>query len=150
MTWGVTWGHAEGPLYTLPPAQPPPAQESVEFTNHLNHRAPHLPASLNPPTAESPAQVEARIRVLEHGVAIHGGTKTETAKGSKNSAAHPRTPSIATGAKGKADSQESFAAADAPAPLSVAFAGAGVLALLGLLLGAARSWHRGRAQRTRP
>jgi hypothetical protein len=134
MTWGVVSGHAEGPVYSLPPSQPPPAKESVGFTNHLNQRVPHLPAQLNPPVAESLEQVEARTRVLEHGVVIQG---TRTAK----------SP---TGAKGETVSQESLAAAAAPAPLSLAFVGAGVLALLGLLLGAARGWHPGRAQRARP
>jgi hypothetical protein len=145
-TWGVALGNAEGPLYTLPPPQPPP-QESINFTNHLNHRVPNLPATLNPPVAESPEQVEARTRVLEQGVVIPGGGKPE---GAKKFGADPRTPSVATGAKRGTDSQESVAAATAPGPLSVSFVGAGVLALLGLLLGAARGWRPGRARRARP
>lgn len=149
MTRGVVSGHAEGPIYSLPPSQPPPAKESVGFTNHLNQRVPHLPAQLNPPVAESLEQVETRTRVLEHGVVIQG-TKTKTAKGLEKSGAHLRTPSVATGAKGEGVSQESLAAATAPGPLSLAFVGAGVLALLGLLLGAARGRHPGRAQRARP
>jgi hypothetical protein len=150
MTWGVAWGHAEGAIYSLPPSQTPPAKESVEFTNHLNHRVSHLPAPLNPPAAVSPAQVEARIRILEHGVVIQGGTKTEIAKGTKKSEARLPAPSVATGTRRKTDSQESFAAADDPGPLSLAFIGAGILALLGLLFGAARGWHPDRAQRARP
>jgi hypothetical protein len=145
MTWGVAWGHAAGPIYSLPPSQPPPAKEAVGFTNHLNQGVPHLPAQLNPPVAESLEQVEARTRVLEHGVVIRGA-KTKTAKGLAKSAAHPRAPSVATGAKGEKVSQGSLAAATAPAPLSLAFVGAGALALLGLLLGAARGWRPGRAR----
>jgi hypothetical protein len=149
MTWRVAAGDAGGPIYSLPPSQSPPVQESVGFTNHLNQRVPHLPAQLNPPVAESLEQVEARIRVLEDGVVIRA-TKRKTAKGLEKSGAYPRTPSVATGANGETAGQESLAAAIAPAPLSLAFVGAGILALLGLLLGTARGWHPGRAQQPRP
>jgi hypothetical protein len=146
MTWRVASGHAEGAIYSLPPSQPPPAKESVSFTNQLNQRVSHLPAQLNPPVAESLEQAEARTRVLEHGVVVQG-SKTKAAKGLGKSGAHPRTPSVAAGAEGET---VSLAAATAPAPLSLAFVGAGVLAVLGLFLGAARGWHPGRAQRARP
>ena len=147
MTWEVASGHAGGPLYVLPPSNLSPGQESVEFTNHLNGRLPHLPAQLNPPEAESPEQVEARIGTLERGVVIQGGTNT--VKGAENSEEHPETPSVATSADGEMDSQEGIAAADDPGPLSVAFIGAGILALLGLFFGAVRGWHPSRAQRAR-
>src|SRR6185369_11508101 len=57
LLWAAAPAIAEGPLYAVP-NEPPPEKESVNFTNHLNHRVRHLPPSLDPPTAETPAQVE--------------------------------------------------------------------------------------------
>src|SRR4051794_6122603 len=142
IAWEAPAGRAEGPLYV--PEQPPPAKESVDFTNDLNHRVRHLPAPLNPPTAETPAQVEARVRVLERGVVLAG----PGGSGGGKHEAHHRKPAAEDGGQRSARSHgtsSAAAAADAPAPLSVAFVGAGILALLGLLLGA-RGWRPGRAQ----
>src|SRR3954447_22730662 len=143
IAWEAPAGRAEGPLYV--PEQPPPEKESVDFTNDLIHRVRHLPAPLNPPTAETPAQVEARVRVLERGVVLAGpGGRGEERK----LEARSRQGAAEDGGQRSARSHGTSsapAAADAPAPLSVAFVGAGILALLGLLLGA-RGWRPGRAQ----
>jgi hypothetical protein len=136
MAWMAPTGRAEGPLYV--PAQPPPAKESVDFTNHLNTRVRHLPAPLDPPAAESPAQVESRIRVLEHGVVVEQVA-------AKKPGPHPGKPAAATGEKRSTPGQGTSTATDAPAPLSIAFVAAGVLALLGLLLGV-RGRHPGRVR----
>jgi len=144
MAWAAPSGHAEGALYAVP-SKPPPVKESVDFTNDLNHRVRHLPAPLDPPVAETPAQVEARIRVLERGVVIEAGkaaAKKPKARTGKHSAgASP----VAGDDDGSAPGQGAAATADDPAPLTIAFVGAGVLALLGLLL-AARGWQPGRAR----
>jgi hypothetical protein len=128
---------AEGPLYAVP-SEPPPVKESVDFTNDLNHRVRHLPAPLNPPVAETPAQVEARIRVLERGVVIEGGAKKAEAQ---RDGQVGENRSVAAGDRESARGQGASAVSSAPAPLSIAFVGAGVLALLGLLLGALGRQH---------
>ncbi|HEX5593361.1 MAG TPA: hypothetical protein VFX35_08440 [Solirubrobacterales bacterium] len=144
MAWAAPSGHAEGPLYAVP-SKPPPVKESVDFTNDLNHRVRHLPAPLDPPVTETPAQVEARIRVLERGVVIKNGraaTKKSKARAGKQSrGASP----VATDRDESTPDQGTSVAADDPAPLTMAFVGAGVLALIGLLL-AARGRHPGRAR----
>lgn len=137
MAWAASPANAEGPLYAVP-SEPPPVKESVDFTNDLNHRVRHLPAPLNPPVAESPAQVEARIRVLERGVVIEGGAKKSKApRGGEVG----ENETVAAGGKESARGQGVAAGPEAPAPLSIAFVGAGALALLGLLLGALGRQH---------
>jgi hypothetical protein len=132
--WAATPAVAEGPLYAVP-NEPPPEKESVNFTNHLNHRVRHLPDSLDPPTAETPAQVEARVRALERGVVI------EASKGKDKPAGH-HAQAIAKAVKagsGKSSGsgfQSTGSVASDPAPLTMAFVGAGALAVLGLLLSA--------------
>jgi hypothetical protein len=137
---------AEGILYAVP-NEPPPSKESVDFTNHLNHRVHHLPQSLNPPTAETPAQVEARIRTLERGVILQPARTKGRGRGNQGEpTGHPG--SVATEADGASVGHGSHATAavtDAPAPLTVAFVGAGVLAALGLLF-SARGMRRQRVR----
>jgi len=119
---------AAGPLYAVP-SHPPPATEAVGFTNALNDRVRHLPAPLNPPTAQSPEEVEARVQALERGVVIERVAASE--KTSKQPSDHPA-------AKQKAVAV-SIADAGEPgdrAPLSIAFLAAGALALIGLLFSA--------------
>jgi hypothetical protein len=124
MTWEAAPGNAAGPLYSVP-SHPPSVTESVGFTNDLNHRVRHLPPSLNPPAAQSPVEVGARVEVLERGVAIERGS---------------RQPKAASGkaAVGDGSVAEQRLVAEEPgdrAPLSMAFVAAGALALLGLFLG---------------
>lgn len=119
---------AAGPLYAVP-SHPPPESEAVGFTNALNDRVRHLPAPLNPPTAQSPEEVEARVQALERGVVI----EREAASKTKS-----QQPSVHSVAKQKAI-QVPVADASEPgdrAPLSLAFVAAGALALIGLLFSA--------------
>jgi hypothetical protein len=134
MVWAAPPGEAEGIIYAVP-NHPPPEKESVNFTNHLNHRVRHLPDSLDPPTAETPAQVEARVRTLERGVVIEPG------KGKGKPAGHHAQVTAETVEVGGKESSGSgsrttAAVADDPAPLTMVFIGAGALAVLGLLLSA--------------
>jgi MYXO-CTERM domain-containing protein len=130
MAWPATPASAGGALYIVP-SQPPSASEAVGFTNALNDRARRLPPSLDPPVAESPAQVEARIKDLERGVVVEKG---------------PRRPAaLSVGPREDANVKVSVAPEPGDqAPLSVAFVAAGALAALGLLLGARRR-HSGSA-----
>lgn len=136
MIWATPPGKAEGIIYAVP-NHPTPEKESVNFTNHLNHRVRHLPDSLDPPTAETPAQVEARVRTLEHGVVIRSGKGNGKGKPAGRQA-QPTAKAVKSG--GDEGSGSSFRTtgglADDPAPLTVAFIGAGALAVLGLLLSA--------------
>jgi hypothetical protein len=124
--------NAAGPLYAVP-SNPPPETESVGFTNALNHRVRHLPAPLNPPTAQSPAEVESRVQALERGVVIERGAVNE--RKAKRATVHP-----ATGQK-----TVDVTVADDPddrAPLRMAFVAAGALALIGLLFSARGMYSR--------
>lgn len=134
LTWAVVPAMAEGPLYAVPD-EPPPEKESVNFTNHLNHRVRHLPASLDPPTAETPAQVEARVRTLERGVVIVPG-KNKAKPAGHHTRATAKAVKAGDGESSGGGPQTDAGVAGDPAPLSVAFIGAGVLAALGLLLSA--------------
>lgn len=141
MTWGTAPGNAAGPLYSLP-SHPPPAIESIGFTNALNHRVRHLPAPLNPPVVHSPAQIGARAQVLERGVVIE--------RGSRQLAAHPGNAAVGTDGDGGVGGHRTarVLVVEEPggrAPLSVAFVAAGALALLGLLL-SVRGKYTGPAQ----
>lgn len=121
--------NAAGPLYAVP-SHPPPETEAVGFTNALNDRVRHLPAPLNPPTAQSPEEVEARVQALERGVVI----EREAAAGEKKA----KQPSVHPVTKQKAI-HVPVADASEPgdrAPLSLAFVAAGALALTGLLFSA--------------
>jgi hypothetical protein len=141
--------NAEGPLYAVP-SEPPPVKESVDFTNDLNHHVKDLPAPLNPPVAETPSQVEARIRVLERGVVIAGGAKKSESQPQSNGQGEKKNSTGAAGGVGKGSSPgEATAVAADPAPLSIAFVGAGALALLGLILGA-RGRHTARPGKPKP
>jgi hypothetical protein len=148
MAWQAPAGRAEGPLYV--PEQPPPAKESVDFTNDLNHRVRHLPAPLNPPAAETPAQVESRVRVLERGVVVAApagrGEESKPETRSRQAAAEAGDQRSTHSSDPSSAPASAPVTSDAPAPLSVAFIGAGVLAALGLLL-AARGRFPARAQR---
>jgi hypothetical protein len=134
MIWGPPPGKAEGIIYAVP-NQPPPEKESVNYTNHLNHRVRHLPDSLDPPTAETPAQVEARVRTLERGVVIEPG-KGEGKPVGHHAEATAKAVEVDGGESSDSGSRMSAASANDPAPLTVAFVGAGALAMLGLLLSA--------------
>jgi hypothetical protein len=126
---------AAGPLYAVP-SHPPSETKSVDFTNALNHRVRDLPPPLDPPTADTPTEVEARVRVLQRGVVLREGASKPQEEQSR-----AETGSVA---RSKADERQP--AAEVPgdrAPLSMAFVAAGLLAFLGLLLSA-----RGRFPRT--
>jgi hypothetical protein len=128
---------AAGPLYAVPD-HPPSETESVGFTNALNDRVRHLPAPLDPPTAQSPAEVEARLQALERGVVIARGRPGGPA--SKRSEGQGRDHSAPT-----SKAADVIVTADGPddrAPLSMAFVAAGALALIGLLLVARGKHHR--------
>jgi hypothetical protein len=121
---------AAGPLYAVP-SHPPSETEAVGFTNALNHRVRHLPTPLNPPIAQSPEEVEARVQALERGVVIERGTSQPRVVHSVN---RQKTAKVVV--------------AEEPgdrAPLSIAFVAAGVLAFLGLLL-SARGKYTGSTQ----
>jgi hypothetical protein len=118
--------NAAGPLYAVPD-HPPSDSESVGFTNALNHRVRHLPAALNPPTAQSPAEVEARLQALDRGVVIERGAVNERKAKQPAVSSAPRQETTAVSVADEPDDR---------APLSVAFVGAGALALLGLMLSA--------------
>jgi len=124
---------AAGPLYAVP-SHPPSETESVGFTNALNHRVRHLPAPLNPPTAQSPEEVEARVEALERGVVI--AREAADRKGGRQHAAAHSAPA------GHRDATVLVTAngPDDRAPLTIAFLAAGALALVGLLL-VARGKH---------
>jgi len=131
--WAAPAG-AAGPLYAVP-SHPPSETKSVDFTNALNHRVRDLPPPLDPPTAATPAEVEARVRVLQRGVVLQ--SRTAKPKPSRSEA----DPGPAARSK-----TAEPPAAETPgdrAPLSMAFVAAGLLAFLGLLLSA-----RGRYPRT--
>jgi hypothetical protein len=145
LAWGVSPGRAEGPLYMLPPTGQSPSQEAVEFTNHLNGRLRHPPETLYPPEAASPEEVETRIGSLERGVEIQPNRKA-----TGGVIADPSAPLVLGGAEGEPDTQSNFATNDDPAPLEVAFFGAGILALLGLIFGVLRGWRPRRPQPARP
>jgi hypothetical protein len=120
---------AAGPLYAVPD-HPPSETESVGFTNALNDRVRHLPAPLDPPTAQSPAEVEARLQALERGVVISRGRSEVRAskRGGRQDVDHPAPTS---------KTADVIVTADGPddrAPLGMAFVAAGALALIGLLL----------------
>lgn len=119
--------NAAGPLYAVP-SEPPSVTESVDFTNALNRRVRHLPPSLDPPTAQSPAEVEARLKTLERGVVIEGrATQTKIegrATQTKARSAHGLETAKVVVVEEPGDR----------APLSMAFVAAGILAFLGLLL----------------
>jgi len=134
LLWAAAPAIAEGPLYAVP-NEPPPEKESVNFTNHLNHRVRHLPPSLDPPTAETPAQVEARVRTLERGVVIKAGKK-EAKAAAHHGPGGAKAVKVGGSESGGSDAQTSAPVASDPAPLTVAFVGAGVLAAIGLLLSA--------------
>jgi len=144
MAWTASAGNAEGPLYAVP-SEPPPTKESVDFTNDLNHRVRHLPPSLDPPVAESPAEVEARIRVLERGVVIEQGSKKPGERPRKAAAAGNGKSGTRSDGAPTVTVQEASTTADDPAPLSIAFVGAGALAVLGLFLSARGSLQRVRS-----
>jgi hypothetical protein len=135
---GAVWAgpaSAAGPLYAVP-SHPPSESESVGFTNALNHRVRHLPAPLNPPAAQSPAEVEARVEALERGVVI-AGTAARRKAAKKHAAAHS--------APAGHQSSTVLVAANGPddrAPLTIAFVAAGALALIGLLLVARQKYFR--------
>jgi hypothetical protein len=119
---------AAGPLYIVP-SHPPAASEAVGFTNDLNDRVRDLPPALDPPVAESPVQIEARIEDLERGVVI------------EQAAPHPERRPVGR----QEDRREDAAALPAPSrepgdqpPLTAAFVAAGALAVLGLVLGLRR------------
>jgi hypothetical protein len=134
MMWTAPPGRAEGIIYAVP-NHPPPEKEAVNYTNHLNHRVRHLPDSLDPPTAETPAQVEARVRTLERGVVIETGKSKSRTPGDPAAAA-ARGAESGAGDSGGGGPRAAAAVAGDPAPLTVAFVGAGALAVLGLLLSA--------------
>lgn len=141
MTWETAPGNAAGPLYSVP-SYPPPVTESVGFTNALNHRVRHLPAPLNPPAVHSPAEVGARVQVLERGVVIE--------RGSRQPKVHSGKADVETNGDRSMRRQRAarVLVAEAPggrAPLSMAFLAAGALALLGLFL-SARGKYSGPAQ----
>jgi len=119
---------AAGPLYAVP-SHPPPETEAVGFTNALNDRVHHLPAPLNPPSAQSPEEVEARVQALERGVVIEreAASKQSARQASVHPAAKPKTIAVPV-----ADTSEP----GDRAPLSIAFLAAGALALIGLLFSA--------------
>lgn len=118
---------AAGPLYAVP-SHPPSETKSVGFTNTLNHRVRHLPPSLDPPTADTPEEVEARLQVLQRGVVIESGTtKPKASRATPHPAAKPRTKTVKEPAAEEPGDRD---------PLSMAFVGAGLLAFLGLLLNA--------------
>lgn len=117
--------NAAGPLYAVP-NHPPSETKSVDFTNALNHRVRHLPPPLDPPTADTPAEVEARLQVLQGGVVLEGGTtKPKASPAAPYPAAKPKTKTVKEPAAEEPGDR---------APLSMAFVGAGALAFLGLLL----------------
>ena len=120
--------NAAGPLYAVP-SHPPPETEAVGFTNALNDRVRHLPAPLNPPTAQSPEEVEARVQALERGVVIErkAASKKESKQPSVNPVAKQKVTHVPV-----ADASEP----GDRAPLSLAFVAAGALALVGLLFSA--------------
>jgi hypothetical protein len=134
MIWAAPPGKAEGIIYAVP-NHPPPEKESVNFTNHLNHRVRHLPDSLDPPTAETPAQVEARVRTLERGVVIEPG-KGRGRPAGHHAQATAKASKVGGGESSGSGSRTTAPVAGDPAPLTVAFVGAGALAVLGLLLSA--------------
>lgn len=134
LLWAAVPAMAEGPLYAVP-NEPPSETDSVNFTNHLNHRVRHLPESLDPPTAETPAQVEARVRTLERGVVIESG-KNKAKPAAHRATGAAKAVKVGGGESSGSGSQTTAAVADDPAPLTVAFIGAGALAVLGLLLSA--------------
>jgi hypothetical protein len=134
MIWAVPRGKAEGIIYAVP-NHPTPDKESVNFTNHLNHRVRHLPDSLDPPTAETPAQVEARVRTLERGVVIHSGQGRGKPLG-RQAQATAKAVKASGDEGGDSGSRTTAPLADAQAPLTAAFIGAGALAVIGLLLSA--------------
>jgi hypothetical protein len=113
--------NAAGPLYAVP-SNPPPETEAVGFTNALNDRVRDLPAPLNPPTAQSPAEVEGRVQALKRGVVIERDVSSE--KKAKQPSVHSAT---------KRETIDVPVVADDRAPLSLAFVAAGALALIGLL-----------------
>ena len=120
--------NAAGPLYAVP-SHPPPETEAVGFTNALNDRVRNLPAPLNPPAAQSPAEVEARVQALERGVVIERGA----ASGEMAKQPPPRPAAKAkTIAVPIADASEP----GDRAPLSLALVAAAALALLALLFSA--------------
>jgi hypothetical protein len=120
--------NAAGPLYAVP-SHPPPETQAVGFTNALNDRVRHLPAPLNPPIAQSPEEVEARVEALERGVVIERAAASE--KKTKQPSVHPVARKKATYVP-VADASEP----GDRAPLSLAFVAAGALALVGLLFSA--------------
>ncbi len=127
LVWAATPANAAGPLYAVP-SHPPSDTKAVGFTNALNRRVRHLPAPLNPPVAEGPEQVEARLQALEHGVVIEGQSRQPEVRS-------PR----------RHDATKVLVAAEDPgerAPLSLAFVAAAALALLGLLLSARGNFGR--------
>jgi len=134
--WAAPAG-AAGPLYAVP-SHPPSETKSVDFTNALNDRVRNLPPPLDPPTAATPAEVEARVRVLQRGVVLkEGASKAKQGKSRPEAGSAPRS---------KPTERQQQPAAEVPgdrAPLSMAFLAAGLLAFLGLLLSA-----RGRFPRT--
>jgi hypothetical protein len=135
-TWAAP-ASAAGPLYAVPD-HPPSETESVGFTNALNDRVRHLPAPLNPPTAQSPAEVEARVRALEHGVVISPRPASERkARQPMDHSAPPHETAKVIVAANDPDDR---------APLNIAFVAAGALALTGLLL-VARGKRPGSPQR---
>jgi hypothetical protein len=137
----IVWGapaNAAGPLYAVPD-HPPAETESVGFTNALNDRVRHLPAPLDPPTAQSPEEVEARLEALERGVVIaHGpaGEKRAAQPSDKRSDSSGKATKVVV----------ATAPPDDRAPLSIAFVAAGALALIGLFF-VARGRHPGSPQR---
>lgn len=125
--------NAAGPLYAVP-SNPPPETEAVGFTNALNDRVRDLPAPLYPPTAQTPAEVEARVRALEHGVVIDREATSKKAKQpSVDPVAKQKTIDVPVAGADEHDDRS---------PLSMAFIAAGAVALMGLLLSA-----RGRSTR---
>lgn len=142
LCWQPVPAVAGGALYAVP-SEPPSEKQSVDFANAINQRVRPLPPSLDPPTAETPAEVEARIRTLERGVVIAGGGKRSNQKDQSDQKDRKDRPG-----RGEADSAPTHVATAAPvgpvekpgdrAPLNLAFVAAGILALVGVLLGAGR------------
>lgn len=142
---GIAPAGAEGPVYAVP-SHPPPVKESVDFTNDLNQGKRDLPAPLDPPVASTPEEVEARIRVLERGVVVE---KKDRQPNPQSGDADGSGDAGAGEGEGGTAAVEAAVTDDSQPPLSVAFVGAGALALLGLLL-SARGWRTGRAPEPRP
>jgi hypothetical protein len=131
--WAAPAG-AGGPLYAVP-SHPPSETKSVDFTNALNHRVRHLPPPLDPPTADTPAEVEARVRVLQGGVVIREGASKPNREQSR--------AEVGTAPRAKTADQQPVAEVPGDrAPLSLAFVAAGLLAFLGLLLSARGRYSR--------